>query len=75
MTVSDLRMTDGRWLPEEVDLAILRFLAEGLTTDRVARRVGLSERTVRRRLRAAADDLAVDTSIEVVVRAVRDGLI
>ena len=65
----------GHFRPDDVDLAILRLLSEGCTTDLIARRAGFSERTVRRRLRALADDLGVDSSIEVVVHAVRAGLI
>ncbi len=63
------------WSPDGVDLAILAGLANGETVDVVARHAGLSERTVRRRLRAMADDLGVDATIEVVVHAVRRGLI
>jgi DNA-binding NarL/FixJ family response regulator len=64
------------WTPDdESDLAILRHLAAGATVEVVARRVGLSERTVRRRLRAMADALGVDTTIETVVHAVRAQLI
>jgi DNA-binding NarL/FixJ family response regulator len=61
------------WRLEDDDLAILRLVAQGRTTDQVARRTGLSPRTVRRRLRALADRLGVDSSIEVVVEAVRAG--
>jgi DNA-binding NarL/FixJ family response regulator len=57
------------------DIEILRLLADGLTTDAVARRVGLSERTVRRRLRTMADSVGVATTMELVVYAVRAGLI
>lgn len=63
------------WTPEEGDLEILRHLAEGQTVGVVARRVGLSERTVRRRLRTMADEMGVDTTIEVVVQAVRSSMI
>ena len=63
------------WPPEPSDLEILRHLADGQTIGVVARRVGLSERTVRRRLRTMADEMGVDTTIEVVVRAVRARLI
>ena len=57
------------------DVRILRLLSEGHTTDVIARRVGLSERTVRRRLRTLADEIGVDSTIEAVVYAVRSGLI
>jgi len=63
------------WPHEPSDLEILRHLADGQTIGVVARRVGLSERTVRRRLRTMADEMGVDTTIEVVVRAVRARLI
>ena len=63
------------WEPADADVAILRLLSEGNTTDAIARKVGMSERTVRRRLRTIADELGVDSSIEVVVHAVRHGLI
>jgi DNA-binding NarL/FixJ family response regulator len=65
---------DG-WDPTADDVRILRLLSEGLTTDVIARRVGLSERTVRRRLRTLADEIGVDSTIEAVVFAVRSGLI
>jgi DNA-binding NarL/FixJ family response regulator len=56
-------------------LAVLALLADGHTTDRVARQLGVSERTVRRRLRNAADRLGAESTIETVVRAVRSGVI
>jgi DNA-binding NarL/FixJ family response regulator len=64
-----------RWDPEPGDLEILRRLADGATTEAIARHIGLSERTVRRRLRAIADEIGVDTTIEVVIHAVRRHLI
>ena len=65
----------GGWDPTADDVRILRLLSEGHTTDVIARRVGLSERTVRRRLRTLADEIGVDSTIEAVVYAVRSGLI
>lgn len=75
--MTDERQSSGEtvWSPEPLDLEIIRLLAAGLTNDVVARRVGISERTVRRRLRALADDIGVDSSIEVVVHAVRTRVI
>ena len=67
--------SDVTWCPEDVDLEILGLLAAGQTVDGAARRVGLSGRTVRRRLRALADDLGVESTMETVVHAVRSGLI
>lgn len=63
------------WRPSDLDVEILRLLSRGLTTDAIARRVGVSERTVRRRLRAIADAIGVESSIEAVVHAVWVGLI
>jgi len=60
---------------DPLDVEILGLVAGGHTTDVVARRLGLSERTVRRRLRAVADHLEVGSTIEAVVHAVRAGLI
>ena len=56
-------------------LEILRLLAQGLTVETVARRLEMSERTVRRKVRAVADELGVDSTIEAVVWAVRQHLI
>ena len=69
------RAADGRWEPTADDVRILRMLSEGQTTDAIARRMGLSERTVRRRLRTIADEIGVDSTIETVVYAVRSRLI
>lgn len=57
------------------DLALLTLVARGLTTAAVARRLGVSERTVRRRLQGTLRTLEVGTPIEAVVVAVRRGLI
>jgi DNA-binding NarL/FixJ family response regulator len=58
---------------EEVEL--IRLLAEGLVLDAVARRLALSERTVRRRIRALCDRFGVDTPVQVVVIAARNGVL
>nr|WP_272917606.1 LuxR C-terminal-related transcriptional regulator [Nocardioides flavescens] len=60
---------------DETDLQILRLISEGVTVDGAARRVSLSERTVRRRLSSIATEMGVGTTIEAVVTAVRRGLI
>jgi DNA-binding NarL/FixJ family response regulator len=56
-------------------LDILSLLAKGLTIEAIARRLDMSERTVRRKVRAVAIELGVDSTIEAVVWAVRQGLI
>jgi len=45
------------------DVALLGLLAEGLPLDAVARRLRLSERTVRRRIRHICDRLGLRTPI------------
>ncbi|NIH84573.1 LuxR C-terminal-related transcriptional regulator [Amycolatopsis granulosa] len=57
------------------DLLLLRLLAEGLSPDEVACRMGLSGRTVRRRVRGICDRLGVATPIQAVVWAVRQEMI
>ena len=59
------------WSPHPTDLEILALLAEGHTVESIGRRLGVSDRTVRRRLRSIADDIGVDSTIEAVVHAVR----
>jgi DNA-binding NarL/FixJ family response regulator len=57
------------------ELAILQLTADGLPLNAVARRTGMSSRTVRRRLRGLCDRLGVTHPIQAVVWAVRRGLI
>lgn len=57
------------------DVAVLRLLSRGLTTDAVARELGVSDRTLRRRVRLICDRLGVKTPIEAVVLAARSRLI
>ncbi len=60
---------------DEEELRLLRLLATGLPTETVARRSGLSERTVRRRIRAVCDRLGGAAPIQAVVWAARRGLL
>jgi DNA-binding NarL/FixJ family response regulator len=57
--------------PSREELELLRLLSEGRSADAIGRRLGLSERTVRRRFRALCDRVGVDSPIEAVVWAVR----
>lgn len=61
--------------PSTQELEALRLLSEGASARGAARRLGVSERTVSRRIRAACDRLGVHTPIEAVVAAVRDDLL
>jgi DNA-binding NarL/FixJ family response regulator len=67
--------TKPRQPPDDEELALLRLLAQGLPIEAVARRLDLSERTVRRRTRAICDRLGVQAPISAVVWAVRHGLL
>jgi len=60
---------------DEPDIALLRLIADGLPLDAVARRLQLSDRTVRRRLKSIRDRLGVDSSIQVIAWAARRGLV
>jgi len=60
---------------DDEELTLLRLLAQGLPIDAVARRLEMSERTVRRRTRAICDRLGVPAPISAVVWAVRQGLL
>ncbi|GGM72933.1 hypothetical protein GCM10010106_19160 [Thermopolyspora flexuosa] len=66
--------TEGVTLTEE-DLLLLSELAKGVTVDRVGRRLDVSGRTVRRRLRGICDRIGVATAIEAVAWAARRRLI
>ena len=57
------------------DVELLGLLARGLPVEAVARRLGLSERTVRRRTRAICDRLGVRATIAAVAWAARRGLL
>jgi DNA-binding NarL/FixJ family response regulator len=57
------------------DVELLRLLAGGLSLDAVARRMGKSERTIRRRVRGICDQLGLGTSIQAVAWAARRGLV
>jgi len=57
------------------DVELLSLLARGLPLDTVARRLGTSERTVRRRTKAICDRLHVTAPIQAAVWAAHQGLL
>jgi DNA-binding NarL/FixJ family response regulator len=59
----------------EDDLRLLALLAQGLPLDAVARRLAVSERTIRRRIRAICDQLEVPAAITAVAWAAKRGLL
>jgi DNA-binding NarL/FixJ family response regulator len=60
---------------EREELDLLALLAEGFSVETIARRLELSDRTVRRRLRAICDRLGCTAPIQAVVWAARRGLV
>ncbi|MEV0070897.1 MULTISPECIES: LuxR C-terminal-related transcriptional regulator [unclassified Amycolatopsis] len=60
---------------EREELDLLALFAEGLPLDSIARRLELSDRTVRRRMRSICDRLGFATPIQAVVWAARRGLV
>lgn len=68
------RISDGPYLTND-DLRLLAEIATGVTADVAARRLELSARTLRRRLRTICDRIGVNTPIEAVVWAARRQLI
>ena len=70
----------GRTGPGDVTLDsdevhLLALTAEGLTPAGIGRRMGLNERTIRRRLNRICERLGVSTPVQAVVWAVRHGVI
>lgn len=57
------------------DIEVLTLLAEGLPLSSVGRRLHLSERSIRRRLRMICDRLGCRSTIQAVVWAARRGLV
>jgi DNA-binding CsgD family transcriptional regulator/sugar-specific transcriptional regulator TrmB len=60
---------------EEVELAILTELARGRTDEAIARRLGISTRTLRRYLTSLAERLGADTRFQMGMAAFAAGLV
>ena len=75
--MADPRPAAPGWATElsHQDVELLALLAGGLPLDAVARRMGKSERTVRRRVRGICDQLGLGTPIQAVAWAARRGLV
>jgi DNA-binding NarL/FixJ family response regulator len=60
---------------DEEDVRLLAMLAQGIPPLVVARRLAMSERTFRRRVRAICDRLDVPSAITAVAWAAKRGLL
>ena len=60
---------------DDQELELVRMIADGLVLDAIARRLSVSERTLRRRIRALCDRVGVDTPVQLAVLAARSGVI
>lgn len=57
------------------DAIILKLLASGATDSTITRRLGISQRTVERRVRHVMDTLGAETRFQAGVEAARQGLV
>lgn len=60
---------------DDEDVELARLPAEGLTLNAIARRLSISERTLRRRIRSLCDRFGVDTPVQAVVWAAHHGVV
>lgn len=73
--MSEVAATEPASALDAEELELLRLLADGLVLDSIARRMSMSERTLRRRIRALCDRFEVDAPVQIVVWAARRGLL
>lgn len=66
---------DDRLGLDRTQVDLLRLLSQGCSIDRVALELGLSARTVKRRVKAIRTTLGASTTIQAVAIAVRHGLL
>ncbi len=59
--------------PTPDELALLRLMAAGFTDEIVAQKLGLTGRTLRRRLRSAMDKLGASSRFEAGFKLARSG--
>lgn len=74
MGLTPTPVAERRSLTRE-EIEVLTLLAEGLPLSSVGRRLHLSERSVRRRVRVICDRLGCRSPIQAVVWAARRGLV
>lgn len=72
MTIVPTRATDD---PTEQERMVLRGMANGLTDEAIARELGISERTVARRISRMQDVLATRSRFQLGLQAARRGLL
>lgn len=75
IAVAEQEADDTSLVLDDEERELVAMLADGLVLEAVARRLHLSERTVRRRVRSLCARAGVDTPVQVVVIAVREGLV
>ncbi|HEX9334623.1 MAG TPA: LuxR C-terminal-related transcriptional regulator [Pseudonocardiaceae bacterium] len=68
-------MTEPRMELDADEIELIRLYAEGVVNEVVARQLRVSERTVRRRIRALCDRFGVQTPVQLVVIAARQGVL
>lgn len=73
--MTGVALSEPRMTLDDEEIEILRLLADGVVLDAIARRLALSERTVRRRIRTLCDRFGVGTPVQVVVLAARNGVL
>ncbi|HEV2755188.1 MAG TPA: LuxR C-terminal-related transcriptional regulator [Actinomycetota bacterium] len=66
---------DGEAALDKEELRALSLVADGYAAQRVARVLGVSDATLRRRLKRAAEKLGANSRINAVYLAARRGLI
>jgi DNA-binding NarL/FixJ family response regulator len=74
MGLTPTPLVEGPSLSSE-DITVLTLLAEGHPLSTIGRRLHLSERSIRRRLRMICDQLGCRSSIQAVVWAAKRGLV
>ena len=73
--MSGVAMTEPRMELDADETELIRLYAEGVVNEVVARQLRVSERTVRRRIRALCDRFGVQTPVQLVVIAARQGVL